>query len=107
MHSLTEPNGLVLGKNMARMKAPEKKEVAVTDCRDADKRQHIPPAGLAAHGKLANALKGTVDEECFAALSGTVSLPFPVGKHKRAAVKVVGPRGNETMRVHRLEKGGY
>jgi adenine-specific DNA-methyltransferase len=53
--------------------------------------------------KLARALKGTVDDERFEALSGKVSLPFPVGKHKRAAVKVIDPRGNEVMRVHRMD----
>ena len=53
--------------------------------------------------KLAKALKGTVDDGRFEALSGKVSLPFPVGKYKRAAVKVIDPRGNEVMRVHRLE----
>jgi len=53
--------------------------------------------------KLARALKGVVDEERFAAFSGTVSLPFPAGEHKRAAVKVIDPRGNEVMRVHRLD----
>ena len=53
--------------------------------------------------KLAKALKGVIDEERFEALSGTVSLPFPVGKHKRCAVKVIDPRGNEVMRVHRLD----
>jgi adenine-specific DNA-methyltransferase len=52
--------------------------------------------------KLAKALKGVVDEAAFTALSGTVSLPFPTGQHKRAAVKVIDPRGNEVMRVHRL-----
>lgn len=52
--------------------------------------------------KLAKALKGVVEEGAFEALSGTVSLPFPTGKHKRAAVKVIDPRGNEVMRVHRL-----
>jgi adenine-specific DNA-methyltransferase len=52
--------------------------------------------------KLAKALKGVVDEAAFTALSGTVSLPFPAGQHKRAAVKVIDPRGNEVMRVHRL-----
>jgi adenine-specific DNA-methyltransferase len=54
--------------------------------------------------KLARALKGVVDEDRFEALSGTTSLPFPAGKHKRVAVKVIDPRGNEVMRVHRLEK---
>jgi adenine-specific DNA-methyltransferase len=53
--------------------------------------------------KLAKALKGTVDEGAFEALSGMVSLPFPIGKHKRAAVKVIDPRGNEVMRVHRMD----
>ncbi len=54
--------------------------------------------------KLAKALKGVVDEAAFTALSGTVSLPFPTGQHKRAAVKVIDPRGNEVMRVHRLNE---
>jgi adenine-specific DNA-methyltransferase len=52
--------------------------------------------------KLAKALKRAVDENAFAALAGTVSLPFPAGKHKAIAVKVIDPRGNEVMRVHRL-----
>jgi adenine-specific DNA-methyltransferase len=46
---------------------------------------------------------GVIDAERFEALSGTKSLPFPAGKHKCAAVKVIDPRGNEVMRVHRLE----
>jgi adenine-specific DNA-methyltransferase len=45
--------------------------------------------------KLARALKGVVDEDRFEALSGTASLPFPAGKHKCVAVKVIDPRGNE------------
>jgi len=53
--------------------------------------------------KLARALKGVVDEEKFAALSGTTSLPFPPGEHKRVAVKVIDPRGNEVMRVHQMD----
>lgn len=56
--------------------------------------------------KLARALKGVVDEDRFAQLSGTTSLPFPAGKHQRAAVKVIDPRGNEVMAVHRLGKTG-
>lgn len=59
-----------------------------------------------AWGRIARALKGVIDEERFAALSGTVSLPFPAGKHRRVAVKVIDPRGNEVMRVHRLPGGG-
>jgi adenine-specific DNA-methyltransferase len=57
--------------------------------------------------KIGKALKGVIDEERFEALSGTVSLPFPVGKNKRVAVKVIDPRGNEVMRVHRLDKMNY
>jgi adenine-specific DNA-methyltransferase len=59
--------------------------------------------------KLAKALKVVVDESVFEALSGTVSLPFAAGTHKRVAVKVIDPRGNEVMRVMRLDgmAGGY
>ena len=53
--------------------------------------------------KLSKALKGVIDEDRFEALTGTTSLPFPIGKCKRAAVKVIDPRGNEVMRVHRLD----
>lgn len=52
--------------------------------------------------KLAKALGGVVDPERFEALSGTTSLPFPAGKHKTVAVKVIDPRGNEVMSVHQL-----
>ncbi len=52
--------------------------------------------------KLARALGGVVDEAAFEALSGTGSLPFPAGSHKCVAVKVIDPRGNEVMQVHRL-----
>jgi adenine-specific DNA-methyltransferase len=47
-----------------------------------------------------------VDESAFEALSGTTSLPFAAGTHKRVAVKVIDPRGNEVMRVMRLD-GSY
>lgn len=59
--------------------------------------------------KLAKAMKGVIDEERFAALSGTTSLPFPSGKYKRVAVKVIDPRGNEVLKVHRLgnKEAGY
>ena len=48
-----------------------------------------------AWSKLSTALKGVIEEEAFAALSGTVSLPFPRGEHGCVAVKVIDPRGNE------------
>jgi len=53
--------------------------------------------------KLARALEGHVDGSRFAALAGTTSLSFPLGKHKRVAVKAIDPRGNEAMRVLRLD----
>jgi adenine-specific DNA-methyltransferase len=53
--------------------------------------------------KLSKALDGIVDAERFEAFSGTESLPFPPGKHKCVAVKVIDPRGNEVMRIHKLE----
>ena len=53
--------------------------------------------------KLSKALAGVVDPERFELFSGTVSLPFPAGKHKCIAVKVIDPRGNEVMRVYALE----
>jgi adenine-specific DNA-methyltransferase len=56
-----------------------------------------------AWSKLAAALKGVLDETAFAALSGTVSLPFARGEHGVVAVKVIDPRGNEVMRLHRWE----
>jgi adenine-specific DNA-methyltransferase len=56
-----------------------------------------------AWSKLSAVLKGVVDEEAFAALSGTVSLPFTRGENACVAVKVIDPRGNEVMRLHRLE----
>lgn len=52
--------------------------------------------------KLSKALGGVVDPERFEALTGTTSLPFPAGKHKCVAVKVIDPRGNEVMQVHKL-----
>ena len=52
--------------------------------------------------KLGKALGGALDEEAFAKLSGTVSLPFTAGDHSRIAVKVIDPRGNEVLRVHKM-----
>ncbi len=51
--------------------------------------------------KLSKALggSGAIDAERFEAFSGTISLPFPAGKRKSIAVKVIDPRGNEVMKV--------
>ncbi len=53
--------------------------------------------------KLERALKGKLDEDRFDLLTGQVSLPFKSGKHKKAAVKVIDQRGNEVMRVVKLD----
>ena len=55
--------------------------------------------------KIAKSLGSQADPEAFAALNGTVSIPFKSGKYKRVAVKVVDPRGNEVIAVARLEEG--
>jgi adenine-specific DNA-methyltransferase len=57
--------------------------------------------------KIARALKSDVEEGAFEALSGTVSLPFKPGTRNSIAVKVIDPRGNEVMRVHRLGTASY
>ena len=56
-----------------------------------------------AWSKLARALDDVLEEAAFAALSGTVSLPFAKGENACVAVKVIDPRGNEVMRLHRIE----
>ena len=56
-----------------------------------------------AWAKLSKALNGVVEEDAFDKLSGTESISFPAGKNRAVAVKVIDPRGNEVMRVHRLE----
>ena len=58
-------------------------------------------------GKLAQALKGVIDEEAFAASAARRRCPSRRAPHKRVAVKVIDPRGNEVMRVHRLDGVGY
>jgi adenine-specific DNA-methyltransferase len=52
--------------------------------------------------KLQRALKATIAEEEWSKLTGKVSLHFKKGKTGLVAVKVIDPRGNEVMRIHRL-----
>ena len=52
--------------------------------------------------KIAKALGSTVDESVWETFASTSSLPFAPGKHGRVAIKVIDPRGNEVMAVHRL-----
>jgi len=53
--------------------------------------------------KIARALGGSADPEAFEAFKGTTSLPFKAGKHRRVAVKVIDPRGNEVMAIQSLK----
>ena len=55
-----------------------------------------------AWAKLASALKAEIPEETWEALSGTESLPFHLGDQRCVAVKVIDPRGNDVIRVHRV-----
>lgn len=54
--------------------------------------------------KIAKSLGSQSDPEAFEAYKGTISIPFKAGKHKRIAVKVIDPRGNEVMAAARLNK---
>ena len=51
---------------------------------------------------LKTTLKAEIDQEAWASLNRTRSRPFPRPDSGRVAVKVIDPRGNEVMRVHRL-----
>jgi adenine-specific DNA-methyltransferase len=53
--------------------------------------------------KLARNLKAEVDEQLIEAYRGTTSLPFEIGKHKVAAVKIIDARGIESLKVLELE----
>ncbi|MHA2635005.1 MAG: hypothetical protein V2G48_03190, partial [bacterium JZ-2024 1] len=44
--------------------------------------------------------------EAFKWMRGTVSFPFVPGEHKSIAVKVIDFRGNEVMRIIKLNTGG-
>ena len=52
--------------------------------------------------KLGRVLKSSIEEGALEKLSGTTSIPFKPGPRQTVAVKVIDPRGNEVMRVHRL-----
>jgi adenine-specific DNA-methyltransferase len=56
--------------------------------------------------KLQRALKAQIAPEAFEQMSGTISFPFEAGEHQRIAVKVIDFRGNEVVRVMKLDTGG-
>ena len=49
--------------------------------------------------RLAHSLRTEIDEKLIDVYHGTLSLPFDLGNHKRAAVKIVDDRGIESLRV--------
>jgi adenine-specific DNA-methyltransferase len=49
--------------------------------------------------KLAKNLHAEVDEDLLEAYRGAESLPFPAGKNKRVAVKIIDDRGIESLRI--------
>ncbi|MFB0560009.1 MAG: site-specific DNA-methyltransferase [Candidatus Lokiarchaeia archaeon] len=61
------------------------------------------PGDEKAWGKLQRALRAHIVPEAFEKMQGTTSFPFKLGEHKRIAVKVIDFRGNEVMKVVRLD----
>lgn len=60
----------------------------------------FPMAGESdAWAKLAKNLHAEIDEGLIEAYRGTESLPFPAGKNKRVAVKIIDDRGIESLRI--------
>jgi adenine-specific DNA-methyltransferase len=49
--------------------------------------------------KLTKNLKAEIDDQLMEAYRGTVSLPFPAGKNRRVAVKIVDDRGIESLKI--------
>ncbi len=49
--------------------------------------------------RLARNLQAEIDEDSIEAYRGTESLPFPAGKNRRVAVKIVDDRGIESLRI--------
>ena len=49
--------------------------------------------------RLAKNLKAEIDENLIEAYRGTTSLPFPLGKNNRIAVKIVDDRGIESLKI--------
>ena len=74
------------------------------DGRSLFPRQVFFPMAGAKDGwsKLAKSLRAEIDATRMAAYRGTASLPFEVGEHGRAAIKIVDDRGVESLRIVEL-----
>lgn len=68
-------------------------------------RQVFFPLGGANDGwaRLAKDLNAEIDDSLIEAYRGTESLPFELGEHRRAAVKIIDDRGIESFRVIGLD----
>ncbi len=53
--------------------------------------------------RLARDLKAEIDDTLIEAYHGTTSLPFKLGEHRRAAVKIIDDRGIESLMVVSLD----
>ncbi len=75
------------------------------DGRSLFPRQVFFPMANAKEGwvKLAKNLKAEIDQALIEAYRGTVSLPFELGEHGRAAVKIVDDRGIESLKIVKLK----
>jgi len=62
------------------------------------------PGDSDAWDKLQRALRAMIDPKAFDKMRGTTSFPFKPGDYKRVAVKVIDFRGNEVIRVVKLEE---
>lgn len=67
--------------------------------------QAFLPGDPDAWEKLERALRARIDPDIFEQMRGTTSFPFEPGEHHRIAVKVIDFRGNEVVRVMKLETG--
>jgi adenine-specific DNA-methyltransferase len=65
------------------------------------------PGDSDAWEKLQRALRAQIDPKAFERMRGTKSFPFEPGTHRRVAAKVIDFRGNEVIRVLKLNGGTY
>jgi len=56
---------------------------------------------------MSPSLKAQIGSEAFEQMRGTHSFPFQPGEHNRIGVKVIDFRGNEVLRVVKLQDGIY
>lgn len=54
------------------------------------------------YDKLKRALRAEVDEDAWASLYRTVSLPFPIPENRKIAVKVINHYGDEVLKVYEV-----